>query len=670
MDDYVDPDGRPNYKLCVCRAHDCVRRTWRAPDGSEKQGKWYSKGTLGKHRKAEQEMVAKGILPPLGPQDEEEAQPPARRDELPTGLQVMREEKDVDMEDETSPAIARRRLLFLSCTLVAWLHLICGLSRDASNRVLKVLGLVLAVVAASDVEQKIPQDMWHLPEMAFFVGITPPPKEPTVTTMGALLDPSVDQFLEMWVGKMIPTYTRPHGDFYRVAILAAIGDLLALKKALGCASHAAHNFCSYCKLKRNQIDRLDYQNFEPRRGWEERGTAGGSDTDTDSDVEMLDFDANTVAAELDDLHQESFFENDVPKSLSRRPSFYYIQEADDGEVGEEEKDEDEEKEEDEDEIYGHEKPSQRIFDDEAMALIHAGLAGVVIPSWIDRPPVNLGDKTHGKAEGRQLLLLNFHDLVGATHILCSYTTSPAEADRYTEMYSSYFYSSKLLATIKDSAATEMDSKSPLVEAMGILCPEVNADSLSRERYSPHGETSFNGSGVLLDHHIYELILQYWNHKYSPQYIRSTDLTFELMNTGVNVLPSRGKKLTSFKHKTRTFGTFEKNDGNSSISFRHPSTGRKDAGFIRSMWTKVLQGQQRIFVVVQPHGEVLPADAAKTPYLTHTHFKCTVRYTHPPHPQPLLVIEPEHIISHIAYHSRPAGDVWYREGDHHIRGLAA
>lgn len=65
MDDYVDPDGRPNYKLCVCRAHDCVRRTWRAPDGSEKQGKWYSKSTLSKHRKAEQEMVAKGILPPL-----------------------------------------------------------------------------------------------------------------------------------------------------------------------------------------------------------------------------------------------------------------------------------------------------------------------------------------------------------------------------------------------------------------------------------------------------------------------------------------------------------------------------------------------------------------------------------------------------------------------------
>jgi hypothetical protein len=183
---------------------------------------------------------------------------------------------------------------------------------------------------------------------------------------------------------------------------------------------------------------------------------------------MLDFDANTVAAELDDLHQESFFENNVPKSLSRRPSFYYIQEADDGEVGEEEKDEDEEKEEDEDEIYGREKPSQRIFDDEAMALIHAGLAGIVIPSWIDRPPVNLGDKTHGKLKAdnwfvlfsiffpliipeiwwrhssNHKLLLNFHDLVGAMHILCSYTTSPAEADRYTEMYSSYLYSSQSL----------------------------------------------------------------------------------------------------------------------------------------------------------------------------------------------------------------------------------
>ncbi|KAJ7898166.1 hypothetical protein B0H14DRAFT_2332220, partial [Mycena olivaceomarginata] len=43
--------------------------------------------------------------------------------------------------------------------LVAWLHLVCGLSRDASHRVLKVLGFMIAIVAASDSNYKIPQDV-------------------------------------------------------------------------------------------------------------------------------------------------------------------------------------------------------------------------------------------------------------------------------------------------------------------------------------------------------------------------------------------------------------------------------------------------------------------------------------------------------------------------------
>ncbi|KAJ7861680.1 hypothetical protein B0H14DRAFT_2176432, partial [Mycena olivaceomarginata] len=45
--------------------------------------------------------------------------------------------------------------------LVSWLHLVCGLSRDASNRVLKVLRLIIAMVAvaASDTSNKIPEDV-------------------------------------------------------------------------------------------------------------------------------------------------------------------------------------------------------------------------------------------------------------------------------------------------------------------------------------------------------------------------------------------------------------------------------------------------------------------------------------------------------------------------------
>ncbi|KAJ7907902.1 hypothetical protein B0H13DRAFT_1617989 [Mycena leptocephala] len=192
--------------------------------------------------------------------------------------------------------------------------------------------------------------------------------------------------------------------------------------------------------------------------------------------------------------------------------------------------------------------------------------------------------------------------------------------------------------------------------MRILSPQtpVNTDLSSLQQLSPADETAFNGSGVILEDSIYELILDYWNRTYSPSYIRTTDLTFELLERGVKVLPTRGVQLTHFTHKIRLFSTFKKHHGNSSISFRHPSTGWKDMGFIRSIWTQVLQGQKRTFVFVQPHTDMKTADDAKTPYLKHPRFACTVKYTEPRQPHPELVVEPRHIISHVAYLPLPKG----------------
>ncbi|KAK6988495.1 hypothetical protein R3P38DRAFT_2364475, partial [Favolaschia claudopus] len=62
-------------------------------------------------------------------------------------------------------------------------------------------------------------------------------------------------------------------------------------------------------------------------------------------------------------------------------------------------------EEDDDDVYERERPAQMVFDTEAMAFIHAGLASVVIPAWIDRPPVTLGEKTHGKLKADNWLVL-------------------------------------------------------------------------------------------------------------------------------------------------------------------------------------------------------------------------------------------------------------------------
>jgi hypothetical protein len=67
----------------------------------------------------------------------------------------------------------------------------------------KIAGKSASCGAMIAVCLNLPYEMWHLQEIAFFVGITPPPKEPTVTTMAALLDPVVDQFQEMWIGRMV-----------------------------------------------------------------------------------------------------------------------------------------------------------------------------------------------------------------------------------------------------------------------------------------------------------------------------------------------------------------------------------------------------------------------------------------------------------------------------------
>ncbi|KAJ7188522.1 hypothetical protein C8R46DRAFT_1023851 [Mycena filopes] len=545
----------------------------------------------------------------------------------------------------------------------------------------------------------LPYEMWHLPEMAFFVGITPPPKEPTVTTMTSLLEPCMEQFQEMWEGKKVPTYDHPEGDVYRVAILAAIGDLLALKKALGAAGCGSHNFCSYCKVKRKDIDRLDLENFEPRVGSEARTAAvddaSSSDSDTEKgDVEMMDVE-DDVQAELEELFEDSRVKNDGPTALSRHTSLFFIDEVEDKESGEGGADdsEDEEEEEDEDAIYESEKPSQVVFDDEGMAFIHAGLAAVVIPSWMERPPVNLGEKSHGKLKADNWLILftiffpllipelwwgtgdrrdgkllrNLHDLIGATNILCSYVASPERADQYTEMYLRYLRTSqslfpglttrpnhhyamhngdqmkwwgeldltmlrqicrrgRLLATIKDTAKSA--SESLVVKAMQALSPRVRTVSSVVERSAPGEETIFNGSGPVMDNATYELIFRYWNRTYSPPYIRAANLRIDQAD--------------------------RKHDGNSSISFRHPFTGRKELGFIQSAWAQILQGEKRTFLVVQPHTFLTPTDSEKTPYHTHPQFTCTVGYTAPSRPQAQVLIEPKHIIFHVPYVQRPKG----------------
>jgi hypothetical protein len=111
-----------------------------------------------------------------------------------------------------------------------------------------------------------------------------------------------------------------------------------------------------------------------------------------------------------------------------------------------------------------------VFNEHALSKIHECITNAVVPTWITRPPQNLGEKSHGKLKADQwytlftiflpmilpelwlasekhhnsALLDNFHDLVMCTNIIGSYTTSNTAADNYLYHYIRYRRTSKIL----------------------------------------------------------------------------------------------------------------------------------------------------------------------------------------------------------------------------------
>ena len=106
------------------------------------------------------------------------------------------------------------------------------------------------------------------------------------------------------------------------------------------------------------------------------------------------------------------------------------------------------------------------FTDLEIGSIQSCIRNVTLPTWIQRPPVNLGEASHGKLKAHEYLLLFtcifplvipefwhhpdtplddsyqhlecFYHLVSATNILSSFKTSNSKADTYTQHYTAYY----------------------------------------------------------------------------------------------------------------------------------------------------------------------------------------------------------------------------------------
>lgn len=103
----------------------------------------------------------------------------------------------------------------------------------------------------------LPYELQHLIENTYFAGITPTPKERTMTSVNELSDPIVHQLCAWYDGKIICTHCYLAGTRKQAAVLPFIADLRAIRKALGYADVTSHNFCSFCNLHHADMECLD-----------------------------------------------------------------------------------------------------------------------------------------------------------------------------------------------------------------------------------------------------------------------------------------------------------------------------------------------------------------------------------------------------------------------------
>ena len=189
------------------------------------------------------------------------------------------------------------------------------------------------------------------------------------------------------------------------------------------------------------------------------------------------------------------------------------------------------------------------------------------------------------------------------------------------------------------------------EALKILFPDKVADPVAPIQYDNMEMAQHNSKGVTLAPEIYDKILKLVNSESSALVFRHHhNLPHPL---DALVLPPLAMSIRKIEHDGRGYTTYSSHPGNSSISY-HCTNGNIDTGFITSIWSQVLQGTKRIFIVVAPHTFLSAHDAVHSPYSSQTGFLGTLVYSQPTQTRSHIVIKKNQIRGHVAFYNRPPG----------------
>ncbi|OBZ66279.1 hypothetical protein A0H81_13832 [Grifola frondosa] len=107
----------------------------------------------------------------------------------------------------------------------------------------------------------LPPHLRYLPENVYLVGVIPGPGKPSIDQINHFLALLVDELVVFWDPGV--EYSRSHkfrsGCRVHIALIPLVSDVPAARQVAGLGSHNHTYFCSYCRLKSEDIE-----NLEPR----------------------------------------------------------------------------------------------------------------------------------------------------------------------------------------------------------------------------------------------------------------------------------------------------------------------------------------------------------------------------------------------------------------------
>ena len=130
----------------------------------------------------------------------------------------------------------------------------------------------------------LPPDLRYRPENIYLAGIIPGPQEPSLQQLNHFLRPLVDELIQLWYHGIYLSRTAScrFGRLVRVAIIPLVCDLPALRKTAGFAGHASAHFCSFCRLKKKDMNNVDRDAWPAPLTWDDHLAHARAWRDADS----------------------------------------------------------------------------------------------------------------------------------------------------------------------------------------------------------------------------------------------------------------------------------------------------------------------------------------------------------------------------------------------------